>query len=512
MLQVLRMKGMTMRNPIRPLLSFVFSLLCLLPVLSADLKTYKDVYQKNTEEILQSCQPKFADLQQQYQKSLEALKSLAVKQGDLKKTKAALAEIDRFQKTKSLPATQDEHEIQEIKAFQSAYVRRYSELETEMTAKLGTLTTKYEQALDRLQKELVKAEKLDEATAVQEESEKAQTALKGYAGQFAVLMGAAATNAIPVAVSRTPATPAGKPGAKDGLYLVVDLSRGAQADTYPVTFLADVPKGGWTDEYKTDKLVLRKIEPGTFTMGSPKNEVGRRGNETQHEVTVTKAFYMGVFEVTQRQWERVMGDWPSHFNNVKCRDERPVEKVSYSDIRGVNAGAGWPATNSVDEASFMGRLRARTGQAFDLPTEAQWEYACRAGTATTLNSGKNLTSAESCLNQCEVARCKANSRDGAMNGDTQTGTAKAGSYLPNAWGLYDLHGNVEELCLDWCGNYTGPDSDPKGVASGSHRVGRGGSWFGGVTTGCRSAGRSYRGPSGHYFDVGFRAVLPKGQP
>ncbi len=505
------MKGMSMRNPIRPLLSCLFSLLCLLPVLSSDLKTYKEVYQKNSAEILQSGQPKFADLQQQYQKSLEALKALAVKQGDLKKTKAAIAEIDRFQKAKTLPDAPDDKEIQEIKAFQSAYVQQYSKLETEMTAKLGTLTTKYEQALDRLQKELVKAEKLEEATAVQEEREKAQTALKGYADQFSSLMGAAATNVTGAAASATPLLSAGKPGAKNDLYLVVDLSRGAKADTYPVTYLSDVPKKGWSDEYKTDKLVLRRIEPGTFVMGSPEGELGRQGNETQHEVTLTKAFYIGVFEVTQRQWERVMGDWPSHFNNEKCRDERPVEMVSYNDIRGVNAGAGWPATNNVDAVSFMGRLRARTGQAFDLPTEAQWEYACRAGTVTALNSGKKLTSEESCPNLSEVGRYKANSGGGAPNGDTRVGTAQAGSYPPNAWGLYDLHGNVWEWCLDWRGNYSGPESDPKGAASGSGRVFRGGCWFH-IAFYCRSAYRLYSYPDYRGINYGFRAVLPPGQP
>ena len=183
-----------MRNQFRPLLLGLLSFLCLSSVWAADLKSYKEVYQKNSGEILQTFQPKFADLQQQYQKSLDALKALAKNQGDLKKTMAAIAEIDRFQKAKSQPAAPDESAIPEIKALQSAYVRRYTELETDLAAKLGTLTVKYEQALDRLQKELVKAGKLDEATAVQQERDKAQTALTGYADQLAKQKGSAATN------------------------------------------------------------------------------------------------------------------------------------------------------------------------------------------------------------------------------------------------------------------------------------------------------------------------------
>ncbi len=242
-------------------------------------------------------------------------------------------------------------------------------------------------------------------------------------------------------------------------------------------------------------------------MGSPNDEVGRKDDETQHEVTLTKGFYIGVFEVTQKQWERVMGDWPSHFNNDRCREARPVERVSYDDIRGKVDGAGWPVTNSVDAASFLGRLRARTGQAFDLPAEAQWEYACRAGTPTALNSGKVLTSEMKCPNLSEVGRYKGNAGDVTPNGDTSVGTAKAGSYPPNAWDLYDLHGNVREWCLDWRGNYSGSESDPKGVVSGSYRVMRGGSW-GHNGSSCASAYRNLNSnPSYRGYDCGFRVVL-----
>jgi formylglycine-generating enzyme required for sulfatase activity len=224
-----------------------------------------------------------------------------------------------------------------------------------------------------------------------------------------------------------------------GDYLVVDLSAGSSASSYPVSYLTAVPAGGWTDEYKTTKMVFRRIPAGTFTMGSPTNELGRYSGEVQHQVTLTQPFYMGVFEVTQKQWERVMGTWPSYFTNTSYRDSRPVERVSYYQIRENPANSGdpavsWPANSAVNAGSFMGRLRARTSKAFDLPTESQWEYAGRAGTTTALNSGKNLTATGSCPNMSEVGWYWYNGGSGyTRNGDTSVATAKVGSYLPNAW-------------------------------------------------------------------------------
>ena len=285
---------------------------------------------------------------------------------------------------------------------------------------------------------------------------------------------------------------------ESSLYLVIDLSGGAGAASYPVSYLSDVPSGGWTDEHKTEKLVLRRIANGTFTMGSPSGEVGRYNDETRHEVTISRPFYMGVFEVTQRQWELVMGTRPSWFSNSSCYATRPVEKVSYNDIRGSSEGAKWPSANTVDSTSFMGRIRARTGLTFDLPTEAQWEYACRAGTGTALNSGKDLTSTGRDPAMDEVGRYEYNFPSGGTDFSSSSGltagTAAVGSYAPNAWGLYDMHGNVREWCADRYGMYGGDATDPAGAASGSYRVMRGGSWFN-YAQSCRSAYRGIISPS-----------------
>ncbi len=295
-------------------------------------------------------------------------------------------------------------------------------------------------------------------------------------------------------------------------YLVIDLSEGASAASYPVSYRSAPPAGGWTEEYKTTKLVLRKIPAGTFTMGSPKDELGRSEKEIQHQVTLTKEFYVGVFEVTQRQWSLVMGDdqWPSYFKNPSCRDSRPVEQVSYEDIRGSNAGSGWPADNDVDANSFLGKLREKTGLDFDLPTGAQWEYACRAGTTTALNSGKDLTDLLECPNMAEVGRyCFNGGWDDSAYIDTSGGTATVGSYKPNRWGLYDMHGNVLEWCLDWWdGNPYSAEAvtDPKGDLGGSYRTLRGSSYVAPAQD-CRSARRALGSPSGRLRVDGFRLTM-----
>ena len=317
--------------------------------------------------------------------------------------------------------------------------------------------------------------------------------------------------------------------ASRGDYMAVDISGRADPESYPVTYyrtLADVPGGPSSDAYKTTTILMRLVPKGTFTMGSPSGELGRDSDETQHQVTLTKDFYIGVFEVTQRQWELVMGNRPSNFTNATYYATRPVEQVSYYEIREnplpvvdpMQAGSAispdWPQSSDVHADSFMGKLRSKTGLAgFDLPTESQWESACRAGTTTALNSGKNLTATDSCPNMSEVGRYWYNGGSSYSQGCAPSaGTALAGDYQPNTWGLYDMHGNVSEWCLDRYGAYPGTATDPAGVSSGMNRVHRGCSWFNSAEY-CRSACRSKMHPVIRSGSIGFRVCCaPPGQP
>jgi formylglycine-generating enzyme required for sulfatase activity len=222
-----------------------------------------------------------------------------------------------------------------------------------------------------------------------------------------------------------------------------------------------------------------------------------------------------------------MGNKPSYFNNAAYYQTRPVEQVTYYHIRENPANiddpaVNWPNNSVVNANSFMGKMRAKTGLAeFDLPTESQWEHACRAGTTTALNSGYNLTSTTNDPRMSEVGRNYANHPGGYSSSpsvNTNGGTAAVGSYLGNAWGLYDMHGNAMEWCLDWWdGISPGPVTDPKGpTASGTDaRVIRSGSWDH-YPHACRSALR-YNitgGQATRSRGIGFRAcsAAPSGHP
>jgi formylglycine-generating enzyme required for sulfatase activity len=334
----------------------------------------------------------------------------------------------------------------------------------------------------------------------------------------------------------------------DGGYMAIDISGGTSATSYAVSYFGSVsaiPGGINDDVYKTTKILLRRIPKGTFTMGMRSSDwPGVAWDAGTHSVTLTKDFYMGVFEVTQRQWERVMGTWPGYYSNTLYRDSRPVEQVTYYSIRenpwplidrwytGAAISPNWPQSSQVHADSFMGRLRAKTGYSgFDLPTEAQWEYACRAGTATALNSGRNLAGSSSSANTDLDAVARYYWNGPATCPDiyvpdayatpisTYGGTAKVGSYMPNAWGLYDMHGNVYEFCLDWddSKSETNTVTDPVGPPSavmGNYRAVRGGTRNGllvNLLSGMRFT-NSFKLDDGSIY-VGFRILYaPLGQP
>lgn len=226
-------------------------------------------------------------------------------------------------------------------------------------------------------------------------------------------------------------------------YLVIDLSEGPDAESYPVFKCIGFPIGGWTAEHKSTKLVLRRCPAGADPLG---------------RYSLTKDFYAGVFEVTEKQWELVMGSNPSY---APKGDTYPVNKVSYADIRGASEGANWPSSSAVDATSFLGKLRGKTELAsLDLPTEAQWEYACRAGTTTTYNIGDT---------EADLAAA-------GWYGGNADGQHPVGEKVANAWGLYDMHGNVMEWCLDlFLYGYSMSGQDPVGGEFGVSRHARGGS-------------------------------------
>ena len=225
---------------------------------------------------------------------------------------------------------------------------------------------------------------------------------------------------------------------------------------------------------KDVEYAFRWCPSGQFMMGSPADERNRSDGESQRQVTLSKGFWMLETEVTQAMWESVMENNPSRFKGAKL----PVEQVSWNDCQ-----------------EFIKKLNELTvapaGYKFSLPTEAQWEYACRSGTTTAYHFGDTLT-----LRQANFF---------SIFGRDQT--RDVGSYPANAWGLRDMHGNVWEWCLDWYGNDPGGAvTDPAGAERGSSRVLRGGSWNLHAQY-CRSAFRYRNSPAGRYNSVGFRLSL-----
>jgi formylglycine-generating enzyme required for sulfatase activity len=276
-----------------------------------------------------------------------------------------------------------------------------------------------------------------------------------------------------------------------GTYLLTYTVADAAGNTATANRTVTVVGNRSVDLNATVAMDMLWVPAGTFTMGSPTTEAGRATNETEHNVTLTKGFYLGKYEVTQAQYEAVTGTNPSEFN-ATGNGNRPVEKVTWTE-----AVAFCNLLTNQEQAA--GRLPA--GWAYVLPTESQWEYACRAGTTTAYSWGATIASSNANYNW-----------DGAATtGNDFKQTRDVGQYAANPWGFFDMHGNVWEWTADWyqaaypTGN---PVIDPTGPASGSHRVKRGGSWSHDGTD-LRSAKRSHSPPSARNNFLGFRVGFQK---
>lgn len=248
-------------------------------------------------------------------------------------------------------------------------------------------------------------------------------------------------------------------------------------------------------------MKLANLPAGKFRMGSPNSEKGRNGDEGPvHEVEITKPFYIGVHEVTQQQFARIMGRNPSAFSFERGNQDRlkdvsntlkfPVDSVTWNE--------------AVEFCEKLSQLIAErnANRVYRLPTEAEWEYACRAGAATAFAAGASLGGKQANCNGQEPY------------GDEPVGpslprTCNVGSYTANAFGLFDMHGNVYEWCQDWYAPYAAQAvKDPTGPEDGEFRILRGGSWHHGAQY-CRSAARLSHLPSRQEWYIGFRVAMSK---
>ena len=237
------------------------------------------------------------------------------------------------------------------------------------------------------------------------------------------------------------------------------------------------------------------IKRGTFVMGSPPSEAGREKDETQHRVTVS-AFTMGRYEVTQREYREVMGSNPSQFKG----DDLPVENVTWFEaVRYCNARSMKEGLKPAYAIQGENVSWDRSSAGYRLPTEAEWEYACRAGTTSPFGTGANITTDQANYYGTYPY-------ENLPRGEYRQKTIPVMSFAPNPWGLHNMHGNVWEWCWDWYGSYAGGDqADPAGASSGTYRVYRGGGWndFG---RHLRCAYRATSPPSNRAGNLGFRLV------
>ena len=306
-------------------------------------------------------------------------------------------------------------------------------------------------------------------------------------------------------------------------YMVVDISSAAQPGDvayYPgVEWLPGGLLSNW--DYRENKIVMRKIMAKNvkWTMGSVAESGREAAKEATHTVQLTNNYYIGVFEVTRTQWSQIYGSDPSYFTDASMRAHRPVEKVSYNQIRrGANkdtvSNGEWPDAPAT--ASFLGVLRRKTQIDFDLPSEVEWEFACRAGNGEGLwgdgsaYSG-NTTGDTNCPGRHRGNIADPNVISPGVTGTTNQSTTVCGSYAPNSWGIYDMHGNVWEWCLDFYADDVSSVSGRVNTTVGelTTRTRKGGGWIN-YPSFARAASRYSSTPSTVDSAIGFRLACQAG--
>ena len=401
-----------------------------------DMKANLDAFTSMRDAGIEMANKPLTEIRTKYHLALQQFQKEAQAGGDLDGVLAATTALELQQSGALFSPLSEDSKIAKI---QQTYQKTYEDTQQQVDARLVAVDRDYANQLEKLIKELTQAGSIDDAVKVRKIKDQF---IEDY-------------KAAKAAKTQIPAKPIAERTPRAGEERDFEIARGV-------------------------KVRMCWIPPGEFLMGSPEGELGRDGEETQHRVTLTKGFWMGKYEVTQEQWQAVMDNNPSKFNGKNL----PVEQVSWNMI----AGAG----GFLEKANH----HATSGERFHLPTEAQWEYACRAGTKTSLNNGKDITTDKGdCRNLNEVAWYSTNS-----GGKTHPlGRKKA-----NTWGLCDMHGNVWEWCKDWKGAYPmGVVTDPQGADSSSNRVVRGGSEGNGALH-CRAACRFNYDPSSSGVSFGFR--------
>ena len=290
-------------------------------------------------------------------------------------------------------------------------------------------------------------------------------------------------------------------------YMVVDLVVGKRVSYYES--VEQLPDGGITSRvYKTDRIVMRKIpaKDVKWRIGSPSGEVGKvtdswDAQEVPHHVTLRSDYYLGVYEFTEKQCNK----WGRGTDYKEADADKPVTGVSVREMRG-NESTGpynWPTNgHDVDPKSILGLLRDKTGVDFDLPTEAQWEFACRAGVSSALYNGQNLTSKDGVNNQLDDIAWYDKNSDNSRHA--------VGQLKPNGFGLYDMLGNEGEFCLDWVVNNLGSGEveDPVGPDSGSYKPLRGGAYDKAAYFSRAAFRQNWVSESNQYVDCGHRLWAP----